>query len=49
MMFCVQGNGNILKVRTDTNPCRIAKEWKCKNPERGKLVKSDLLNQPSGI
>ncbi|KAL4234275.1 hypothetical protein ACF0H5_005926 [Mactra antiquata] len=31
IMFCVLSNGNILKVRTDTNPCRIIDEWECED------------------
>ncbi|XP_060556270.1 WD repeat-containing protein 97-like [Ruditapes philippinarum] len=34
VMFCVLGSGDILKVRTDTNPCHVVKHWKCADPEK---------------
>ncbi|XP_052816853.1 uncharacterized protein LOC128243253 isoform X2 [Mya arenaria] len=33
-MFCVLANGDILKVRTDTNPCRVVNNWRCNEPEK---------------
>lgn len=36
-MFCVLSSGDILKVRTDKNPCRVVKTWKCEDPEKGKV------------
>ncbi|XP_053401290.1 WD repeat-containing protein 97-like isoform X3 [Mercenaria mercenaria] len=33
-MFCVLSNGDILKVRTDTNPCHVVKQWKYEDPEK---------------
>ncbi|XP_052231228.1 WD repeat-containing protein 97-like isoform X3 [Dreissena polymorpha] len=33
-MFCVLSNGAILKVRTDTNPCRVVDTWHCEDQEK---------------
>ena len=37
-MFCVVASGDILKVRTDTNPCRIVDTWPCQDPEKGESI-----------
>ncbi|XP_071172379.1 WD repeat-containing protein 97-like isoform X3 [Mytilus edulis] len=32
-LFVVTNNGDIIKSKTDTNPCRIINTWKCQNPK----------------
>ncbi|GFN75135.1 WD repeat-containing protein kiaa1875-like isoform x3 [Plakobranchus ocellatus] len=31
-LFALLGNGDIVKSRTDQNPCQIVSRWKCDNP-----------------
>ncbi|XP_048253419.1 WD repeat-containing protein 97-like isoform X2 [Haliotis rufescens] len=31
MLFTVLGNGDIIKCRTNTNPCSLVARWKCQN------------------
>jgi hypothetical protein len=31
-LFVVTNNGDIIKSKTDKNPCRIVNTWKCDNP-----------------
>ncbi|XP_067652672.1 WD repeat-containing protein 97-like isoform X2 [Haliotis asinina] len=33
MLFTVLGNGDIIKCRTNTNPCSMVARWKCQNPD----------------
>ena len=37
-MFTVMNNGDILKVKTNRNPCQIMSEWKCPDPAKGNVI-----------